>query len=128
ETARLLLKAGADVDVTCWKGLTALIKYVINDLTAVVEFLLDYGANYHVIDKDGNSILHLAARYSGADTIRKLIDADLHGLDVEAKNHDGWSAQELATQKLNHWMWDDDWDKEFSKLIYKVRHKTDGAQ
>lgn len=84
--ARLLVEHGANVNLLNHRGMTTLHmaawggilnkykciynqcnsikKYELNtDSEKIAKLLIDYGVNVNVSDKDGNSALHLAARY-----------------------------------------------------------------
>jgi ankyrin repeat protein len=55
--------------------------------TGVVRYLLDNGADVHVLDKDGNTALHLAALSNeNPEVLEVLLKA---GAKVDAKNNDG---------------------------------------
>ena len=110
DIARILLKAGADVNETQPKwALTPLIIAAAMGHTKTVELLLDNGANPNAIDSRGYSSLHLVVRDSdygidpkGKDEIVKIVTALLaHGAkpDVQLKlEKAAYTANEVSLQ------------------------------
>ena len=106
EIVGILVAAGADVNATVREssstlgGLigssttdTPLIHYAawVNENPAVIQVLLDAGANIHAKDDDGQTPLHYAARGNRNQAlIQVLLDA---GADIEEKTDDryGWT-------------------------------------
>lgn len=83
---KLLLRAGADVNVVNDKGETAL-HYATDrpDSHTVAKMLIDAGADVNVIAKSGLTPLHLALMKDDLQTIRLLVSK---GADVDAKDND----------------------------------------
>lgn len=81
---RVLLEAGADVNVASGEGTTPLMMAVGSQMSAsaagVVKLLLENGAKTGVPDCNGRTALHLAAERGDLETCRLLIEAgeDLH--------------------------------------------------
>lgn len=102
---RLLVDAGADVNLTDSGGVTPLYRAVRARGADAVRELLDLGANVHARLKNGGSTpLHLAVTGSGASgtagTVGEQIDIIAvlleHGADPEALDAKGKSAQAAA--------------------------------
>lgn len=53
------------------------------------------GANFNIIDKGNNSMLHYAARYDDLLTVQYIL-SELNGFDVNQKNEDGCTPLHLA--------------------------------
>ncbi|WP_340003594.1 ankyrin repeat domain-containing protein [Paenibacillus sp. FSL K6-0276] len=67
---------------------------------AVVQVLLDNGAQTNIFDSDGHTALHSAAFHAdNVEMIRLLIE---HGADIHAKIEGGESALAVAIQQGNH--------------------------
>ena len=66
ETAKLLVKAGADVNAPRDNGQTALHGAALWGWSAMVQFLADNGANLRAADRDGTTALDIASGKSGS--------------------------------------------------------------
>ncbi len=77
------LIAGSDVDTIGIGNKTALHYATCRGYVADVNILLNGGADPHLVDRDGDGCLHLAAREACADVIEVLISVDC---DVNSKN------------------------------------------
>ena len=64
--------------------------------TAVVQELLDAGANVNATDKHGGTAVMMAAVNGHTDTVQVLLDA---GADINMKHGFGKSAKMLAAEK-----------------------------
>ena len=95
-----LLACGANPDIPSITG-DAPVSYVVsmNSHEAITQ-LLNAGANHLALNDDRNSILHFAASQADIRTLALLAWARLRGLDVEAKNMDGFTASEIAEQRV----------------------------
>lgn len=92
---KLLLDRGADMGVVDQDGGTALhVGVWVNAHECVCE-LLRRGANPRSVDSDGANILHAAAEDGDETTLDILAKDGLRGLDVDAKDHNGRTAQEI---------------------------------
>lgn len=95
-----LLDRGVDVNQQ-HRGLTALLVVTRDSWHgrhAAVQLLLDHGANPRVMDREGNTPLHHAARSIDATVARCLCQA---GADCDALNHEGYSPLALAASLGN---------------------------
>lgn len=86
----LLTEEGLDIDQQNIVGKTALIKAIERNKTAVIDFLLQNGAQANLVDKSGNSAFYYA--------VVNLLSLDLYNLlathespDFEHKNKQGES-------------------------------------
>lgn len=85
ETVELLLNHGADITARNDTGETALhtcLHYKPHD--DVVSFLMENGIPLEVMDAQGNTALHVAARRGFGSIVEILIN---HGVDVNKTNH-----------------------------------------
>ncbi|KAI9694327.1 MAG: hypothetical protein M1820_009016 [Bogoriella megaspora] len=95
-----LLASGADPDIPSVTG-DSPISYVVGmNCHKVITQLLNAGVNYLALNDDRNSILHFAAAQADIRTLALLARARLRGLDLEAKNADGFTASEIAEQRV----------------------------
>ncbi|HMA12970.1 MAG TPA: ankyrin repeat domain-containing protein [Steroidobacteraceae bacterium] len=70
DCARLLLKAGADINRPTPEGVTPLMNAIDNNSYEIANFLLDQGANPHISDWWGRTALYLAADMRTRGTAR----------------------------------------------------------
>lgn len=100
DTAALLLKAGADVNLrNASTGLTTLSLALEGNDTAMVKLLLEHGADPNAKLEDGDTPLMQAARSSNADIVALLLK---HGAEADARHADyGYSALMLASNAGN---------------------------
>lgn len=70
---RVLLKAGADKDITDEKGNTALMAALMKNRESVALLLVEEGANIHLVNRNAQSALHFAASTSSNLTLRELL-------------------------------------------------------
>lgn len=91
ETVSLLIENGrANIDAMSADGTTPLLRALRSSSNEVILKLLEYGPNCSIVDREGNSALHLvmAGNCSSVEVVRALLDA---GADPHRKNHDGLS-------------------------------------
>jgi ankyrin repeat protein len=87
---RVLLDYGARLDDRGRYGLTALHYAVRGGKLALIELLLDRGAEVHVLDDDGlTPLLHLAKTRSKADPIPVLELLASRGANLDARDESG---------------------------------------
>jgi hypothetical protein len=98
EILRMLLDAGADLNVQDGDGRTALYMCAIIYNPEIAEMLLDAEADVNIQDNDGSTALHVSAYWNHSRIAKMLIDA---GADMNMRNNDGKLPYELArTQEL----------------------------
>lgn len=98
EMLSLLLDRGAAIENRSKKGFTPLCiacSLVGTEVTAIVRFLLEQGADCFTNSSDGLSCLHMAAGWAPPATIEVLLD---RGIDVNVKGPDGWRPLQAAIQ------------------------------
>ena len=114
DIVKMLLKAGADVNMADSMDRTALMYAIRNNDINTVKLLLSSGANVNVVETVGKgpfegkpvkvmsgngwSPLMYAVYYSGIDTVKALLDS---GVDVNLKTVNGNTALKLA-QKIRN--------------------------
>lgn len=88
-----LLKAGAEVDATDGRGVTALTASILAGNDDAVRVLLDYGASLQRVDDDGATPLHVAVISNHAAIVSRLLDA---GAELDARGSRGSAPLDLA--------------------------------
>jgi ankyrin repeat protein len=100
QVAELLRQHGADVNVRgLWKN-TPLIAASSDWRTDIniVHWLLDHGAELNSRQFQGNTALHLAARYGYFEAAQTLLE---HGADINALNNDGEVPLLIASSEVH---------------------------
>ena len=96
EIAKLLLDHGANIESTANRsGITPLLTAVHSNFIAMVQLLMDKGANFKFQNGLGLTALHIAAS-SDHVIVRMLLDA---GADTEVKDHE----DETPLHKAARW-------------------------
>ena len=75
EVAKLLIKAGANLETGYYKGSTALIEAAYEGNTELVELLIEVGANVNAKDDRGRTALSFAQSSESRAEIAKLLIA-----------------------------------------------------
>ena len=87
-----------DINITDAEGLTPIYHALENDDLEVFNFFVLNGANIRMLDKDGWSLLHLAADKGEISFVKKLLEL---GMKDDVLTNKGNTAKELALIK-NH--------------------------
>lgn len=82
ESARLLVKAGAKLELAEYNGITALVMAIGNDHHDIAQLLIDAGANVNASDWYGRSALWVAVESRNRDV--SSVTATSNGVDREA--------------------------------------------
>ena len=96
EISRMLIDAGADVNIQHNGGWTALHWCADLNHPEIARMLIDAGADVNIQNEFGWTALHLCAYLNHPDIARILIDA---GADKTIPNNDGKLPYELASSK-----------------------------
>jgi ankyrin repeat protein/ubiquinone/menaquinone biosynthesis C-methylase UbiE len=83
QVIKLLLRAGASVDMPCSAGGTALYVAIQMGQFAAARRLTEAGADPAFTDNQGNTLLHLACNHGRIDIVKWLLQL---GVDPQAKN------------------------------------------
>jgi len=95
DIVRLLLDHGATVDSRGHDGWTPLIAASRGGHTDIVRMLLEKGATVETYTHDRWSPLMEASRYGRSKIVRLLLETS-PSLDLESRNHYGWTPLKLA--------------------------------
>ena len=108
KTVQELLNQGADVNVTNYKGQSALHCAAKAGFVEPVRILLDHGANVNAQDRDGDTALHSACRSSikNHERLQQVVDLLIkNGADLNAENNRGRTPKQVlrrsSTLKLS---------------------------
>ena len=95
QVIKVLLRAGAEVDVRSWGGGTPLYVAVQMGQLAAARRLIEAGADPALTDNQGNTLLHLACYNGRTDIAKWLLQL---GLDPKSKNKQGETPATWATR------------------------------
>ncbi len=104
QVVKELLDQGADVNVTNYKGQTALHCAAKAGFVAPVRILLNRGARVNAQDREGDTPLHAACRSSIKNHARLQEVVDLllsKGADLSVKNRKGRTPKEVLRRSTN---------------------------
>ena len=93
EAAKILIEAGADINLKNMDGSTALMVAIVFGKDKVAKVLIDNGADLNVKNKDGSTALHTAAFFCNVSMVKELLDK---GVDKALTNNDGKTAFQIA--------------------------------
>ena len=113
----LLEHSGTNIDARTESGLTALMISIERGSHGCLRALLAHGADHLLKDKNGSSILHLAARSGDTTTVGILLRYALRRLDVTARDSEGKTALALAKEHTDA---DPQWLASFRELLDKL--------
>ena len=83
ETARRLIRAGADASKPNRYGVTPMSLAAANGNAQMIALLLEAGADANVVDKQGETALMTATRVGNVDAVKTLLD---HGATVDTRD------------------------------------------
>ena len=96
DVVKVLIGAGADVNIPTLNKRTPLMAAVCVDNEKIAEILINERADANLKDEKGKTALYLAAQYNRIDAANRLIDK-AENLDVETEA--GWTPLMIASQK-----------------------------
>ncbi|KAF8853252.1 ankyrin, partial [Acephala macrosclerotiorum] len=97
DIVRILLNHGADLYLKNTSGLTPFHQCLLSGGPEFVRSFLDaagVSSLIHIPDADGNTALHLAAKFASSEIVELLLD---YGASVNSINREGDTALNLAT-------------------------------
>lgn len=119
EIGSYLLEKGADIDQAGKYGDTAIFETIYHDSHDFLCLLLQNKANHLHVNHAGSSIAHAAALEADVETVRILFDAELHGIDWDAKDAKGKAALEIVADRLSP---PPEFKEMFQQLVAKHRN------
>ncbi|XP_039208157.1 B-cell lymphoma 3 protein isoform X1 [Crotalus tigris] len=90
-----------DLDIFNNLRQTPLHLAVIIAQPSLVKLLLSHGASPMVLDRNGQTALHLACEHGSLRCLRELLEGSPAGLDLEARNFEGFTPLHLAVGSSN---------------------------
>ncbi|XP_026571253.1 B-cell lymphoma 3 protein [Pseudonaja textilis] len=90
-----------DLDIFNNLRQTPLHLAVIIAQPSLVKLLLSHGASPMVLDRHGQSALHLACEHRSLRCLQELLEGSPATLDLEARNFEGFTPLHLAVASLN---------------------------
>jgi hypothetical protein len=96
ETAKMLIKLGADVNKKDAKDFTPLMVASTKDLE-LVKLLIEYGANVNALNKDSGNALHYACISNNIQVVEYLLFNT--NIDYKVKDYFGHRPLELLSKK-----------------------------
>lgn len=96
-----LINYGARTDITDFKGRPPLFYAIIYNDVPMISFLTNQNPSIlNVRDKEGNSALHIAMKYSKnvGNVVKFLLD---NGLSADDKNNDGLKPSQVGSMRIN---------------------------
>lgn len=94
-----LLYHGADINHQDWEGDTALNEAIYSRSYETAEFLLSHGANYRLRSHNGDTMLHLVARYGDKRILDIVERAGIWDVDANAANNAGQTAMDVLARQ-----------------------------
>jgi hypothetical protein len=99
EHAQLLLLYHAEVDSPdSALGRTPLLIAIYWNHYSIIKLLLDCGAQTNVVDNNGLTVLHYAAKFGDADTLSILSSVSFNGISPEARDAEGLTPSDTFRQ------------------------------
>src|SRR5262245_58663384 len=99
ETARRLIRAGADVSKPNRYGVTPMSLATANGNAQMIALLLEAGADANVTDKTGETALMTATKVGSLDAVRTLLD---HGATLDARDPSFQQTALMMAVRENH--------------------------
>ena len=96
---KLLLNAGADLNLKDFDGHTALTRAAQNNNIGIVKLLLNSGVDFNEKDNNGNTALIWAISNNNIEIVKLLLNA---GIDFNNQNDDGNTALLIAATGDNY--------------------------
>lgn len=94
EAAKILIKAGADLNKKNNEGSSALITAIVFDHEEVAKLLIESGADLSDKNNEGSTPLHTAAFFCRESVVQSLLDK---GADKTAKNNSGKTPLQIVS-------------------------------
>ncbi|XP_070620138.1 B-cell lymphoma 3 protein [Erythrolamprus reginae] len=91
-----------DLDIFNNLRQTPLHLAVIIAQPSLVKLLLSYGASPMVLDRHGQTALHLACEHNSLRCLQELLEGSPTTLDLEARNFEGFTPLHLAVASSHH--------------------------
>ena len=121
-TTAALIQQGANINIGERFGETPLQGAVFANAHEAITQLLTAGADCTLKTIFGNTIMHWAANEADQQTLTLLSEAQMRGVDVDAKNAHGITAAELAATRCEH---DEALRASFERLVNSLSDEQD---
>jgi uncharacterized protein len=91
---RLLLEAGVSPNIrSIESGVTSLFHSVAGNHSSTTKLLLQHGADCNIVDNEGNTVLHRAAKYCATGVIQDVLKCQI---DKSKRNNSGETPADVA--------------------------------
>lgn len=100
--AALFHQGQRDLDIFNNLRQTPLHLAVITAQPTLVKLLLSHGSSPMVLDRNGQTALHLACEHGSLHCLRELLEGSPTPLDLEARNFEGFTPLHVAVTTSNH--------------------------
>jgi ankyrin repeat protein len=100
DSCKYLLMHGGDINHVDIDGDTPLSETIRKNRHKDLKFLLSKNSGYHHVNKDRQTVLHIAATAGDIETLQILAAASLTGLDPGAQDCRGWTASQTFEKRL----------------------------
>ena len=118
EIIEFLIEKGTALNSRDNDGDTPLFQALFDYKAIIVDLLLSKGADHTIINNIGYTTLHMTARYSNTECARVLEQANLRGVDPEAKDKKGKTALQYVNERVSP---PEGFISVFNKLLESVR-------
>jgi ankyrin repeat protein len=122
DNVKVLLENGANLDIIEDEGWTSMASCIFWNTDRMLRFLLDRGASLMVCTIEGDTLLHIAAKYGNLATLETLMDVDLSELESQDRNKDGRTPLDLAERREDV---DKQWVATFKRLLTQCKEGWD---
>ena len=120
---RYFIERGLDINHTDDNGNSALNISIMQRNPDFITLLIHRGIDHTKVNRQGQSILHLAAYYGNVETTKVLANEDLRGIDPEMTDENGMTAMQVLGRRPAV---SEGFEIAFELLVSHLRHVWSG--